>query len=371
MQTIQVALNLNSYPIYIGSNILAKQEVLAPHIHGQQVLIVTQKNIDHLYLKSIEENLAGYQCDVLLLADGEQYKNVAEWQKIVTALLQKKHDRSTTLIALGGGVVGDITGFAAACYQRGVNYIQIPTTLIAQVDSAIGGKTGVNHFLAKNMLGAFYQPQCVIADIDTLRTLPAREYIAGLAEVIKYGLICDAEFFSWLEKNIYLVAAKEPEALLHIVTTCAAYKAAIVAEDERDQGGRRQLLNFGHTFGHALETICAYQTLLHGEAVAIGMMMAAEISAFVNGLSAEDVERIRFLLNVCGLPVHWPKQLQSIELVALMKRDKKNQNGKIKLVLLEAIGRANSLDSISEESLVAFLNSCHSPSLKGGEAAAK
>jgi len=360
MHTIQVALNLNSYPIYIGNNILTSQEILVSHIHGHQVLIVTQKNIGHLYLKSIEKNLAGYQYDVLLLADGEQYKNVAEWQTIFTELLQKNHDRSTTLIALGGGVVGDITGFAAACYQRGVNYIQIPTTLVAQVDSAIGGKTGINHFLAKNMLGAFYQPQCVIADIDTLRTLPSRAYIAGLAEVIKYALICDAEFFSWLEKNSHLVVAKKPEALLHIITTCAAHKAAIVAEDERDQGGRRELLNFGHTFGHALEAMGAYQAVLHGEAVAIGMMMAAEISTFVNGLSAKDVERIRCLLTVCGLPVHLPKQLQPIELIALMKRDKKNKNGKIKLILLEAVGRANSQDSISEEGLVALMEKVRS-----------
>ncbi len=356
MQTIQVTFPPANYPIYIGHPLVTIREIIAPHIHGQQVLIVTQKNIAHFYLENIEKNLTDYQCDVLVLSDGESYKNMAEWQKIFTALIEKNHNRSTTLIALGGGVIGDMTGFAAACYQRGVHYIQIPTTLIAQVDSAIGGKTGINHPLAKNMIGAFHQPRCVIVDIDTLNTLPSREFVAGLAEVIKYGLICDAFFFHWLENHISLVMAKEPDALMHVITTCVAHKAAIVAEDERDQSGKRQLLNFGHTFGHALEALHDYQHLLHGEAVAIGMLMAAELSVLVNGLPVTEVERIRALLSACNLPVRLQKEWQPAELVAFMKRDKKNQDGKIKLILLKAIGCAHSAEGLTAKQIMSSLS---------------
>lgn len=351
MHTLHINLSDSSYPIYIGDSLFAMSDLLASHIRGNQILIVTQANIAQHHLANLKNKLASLQCDEILLPEGEQCKNLTEWQKIFDVLLQKNHDRSTTLIALGGGIVGDMTGFAAACYQRGVNYIQVPTTLIAQVDSAIGGKTGVNHPLAKNMIGAFHQPQCVLIDIYVLKTLPQREFIAGLAEVIKYGVIRDAEFFNWLEKNIAAILAKNTDALLAMITRSVRNKAEIVMADIKDQG-ERQLLNFGHTFGHALEAASGYEKILHGEAVAIGMLMAAELSMQRTGLSLADLNRIRSLINLCGLLPNSFSIPDSSKILAAMKHDKKIQNGKMRLILLKSIGEAISVANVSEEEVL-------------------
>ncbi len=327
---------MKAYPVYIDNHLLSSSEIFQKHIHGHQVFIVTQKNIAELYLGVLQKTLQDYHCDVIFIPEGEKNKNIFEWQKIIEQLILKHHERSTTLIALGGGVIGDMTGFAAACYQRGVNYIQVPTTLMAQVDSSIGGKTGINHPLAKNMLGAFHQPQCVVMDMATLTTLPEREFVSGIAEIIKYGLIWDADFFSWLENNIQLILEKNSAALKYAIERSAAIKMHIVAEDERDHG-LRQLLNFGHTFGHALESATNYQTFLHGEAVAFGMKMAAELSHRHQGLSVDDVSRIENLLKRAGLlqnPVEIP------DLMSYMKRDKKTQKGETQFILLKKIGSA-------------------------------
>jgi 3-dehydroquinate synthase len=327
-----------SCPIYLGTNIYAATKLLRAHIVGHQVMVVTQEKIAEWYLDSLRKALAEYQCDIIFLPEGEQYKTLLQWQKIMDYLLEKNHERATTLIALGGGVVGDITGFAAACYQRGVNYIQIPTTLIAQVDAAIGGKTGVNHASGKNMIGAFHQPQCVITDITVLDTLPQREYIAGLAEIIKYGLIADAKFFAWLEQHIAALLARDKNVLLQAIHTCIHHKVAIVKQDAHDIG-IRNILNFGHTFGHALETIGSYESLLHGEAVAIGMLLAAKLSARLNWITVTDSERIEQLLCAAGL-------LQTLEFppaadfLRLMRQDKKVLGGKLNLILLKTIGQA-------------------------------
>jgi len=338
------------YPIHIGNQLLSSaSKILAPHIQGSQILIVTQKNIPGEYLSILQQQLKQYQCDVIYLNAGESYKTLEECQTIFSALLKNNHQRSTTLIALGGGIVGDMTGFAAACYQRGVNYIQIPTTLIAQVDSSIGGKTGVNHALGKNMIGVFHQPQCVLIDIDTLQTLPEREFIAGMAEVIKYSLIHDAEFFDWLTNNIPAIRSKQQDVLLSLIKTCVKHKLHFVMQDERDHGVRR-LLNFGHTFGHAIETAFAYQDILHGEAVAIGMMMAAQLSAQLGFISEKEVAKITFLLAASGLNVTLKNPLDINQLIALMKKDKKRENNQSKFILLKAIGKAEEV-AVDEGSL--------------------
>jgi 3-dehydroquinate synthase len=351
--TIPLHLDKHTYPIYVGQHIFASTELLARHIRGKQVCIITQEKIAALYLQPLLRALQGYQCAVFSLPDGEQYKNLDEWRKILDLLLQQGHERSTTLIALGGGVVGDITGFAAACYQRGVNYIQIPTTLIAQVDAAIGGKTAVNHSHGKNMIGAFHQPQCVIADVNLLQTLPAREYIAGLAEVIKYGLIDDAMFFGWLEMNRDALLAKKTDALLHVMHVCVSMKARIVSEDERDLG-RRNLLNFGHSFGHALEALGQYQRFLHGEAVAIGMAMAATLSGDLGLIPVATVQRIVNLLQSFGFVLN-DSLPTSAELIQLMRRDKKMQLGKMNLILLSGLGRAEKVSTVSESQIEQML----------------
>ncbi|HVY53405.1 MAG TPA: 3-dehydroquinate synthase, partial [Gammaproteobacteria bacterium] len=269
-QTIKVNLDSGSYPVYIGRGLLKAKSLLTRHIRGHQVMIVTQKSIAKYYLKHLLESLNAYQCDVIYIAPGEKNKSIASWNIILNGLINKKHERTTTIIALGGGIVGDVAGFAAACYLRGVSLIQIPTTLIAQVDSSVGGKTGVNHRYGKNLIGAFYQPQCVLIDTLTLNTLPEREYVSGLAEIIKYGLIQNKRFFSWLEKNATALLVRDQAALQKAIQYSVKAKAAIVAQDEYEQNGIRSLLNFGHTAGHALEKISDYQ-LLHGEAVAIGI----------------------------------------------------------------------------------------------------
>lgn len=344
MKTITVNLSSRSYPVYIGNKILSK-DLLVPHIKGQQVLIVTQEKIAQFYLAPLQKLLLDFQCDVIFLQDGEDHKNLAEWQKILDALLQKSHDRTTTLIALGGGIVGDMAGFAAACYMRGVNYFQIPTSLIAQVDAAIGGKTGVNHPLGKNMVGAFYHPACVIIDTNFLQTLPQREFISGFAEVIKYGLIRDAEFFSWLEKNIQNILKKNSASLEYLVECSVKIKAEIVSQDECDLGVRN-ILNFGHTFGHALEAATAYREYLHGEAVAVGMVMAAKLSQKKGLCSAAELNRIIDLLTRCGLLQVFP---QTLDFMSYMKRDKKNGAGEMNFILLKRIGWAVRVKNVAED----------------------
>lgn len=339
MQTLTVALGERSYPIFVGSNLLSRNDLYSPHIHGKQVCIVTNETVAPIYLDHLKSSLNLFQVSVVVLPDGEAHKNLTTLNEIFTSLLAEKHNRTTTLIALGGGVVGDMTGFAAACYQRGVNFIQIPTTLLSMVDSSVGGKTGVNHPMGKNMIGAFYQPQAVIADISLLKTLPAREVSAGLAEVIKYGLISDADFFVWLEQNIELLIGGDEAALTYAVLRSCENKAAVVAQDEHE-GGIRAILNLGHTFGHAIETAQGYGNWLHGEAVATGMVMAADLSMRRGDISKDDLQRIINLLQRANLPTKAPADMTPEQFVELMGVDKKVLDGRLRLVLLKALGQA-------------------------------
>jgi 3-dehydroquinate synthase len=339
MPTLNVELGVRSYPIFIDSGLLGDAELIRPYISGQQVMIVTNETVAPLYLDKLLASLSGFAVHSHVLPDGEEYKSLAMLDGIFDALLSVPCDRQVTLIALGGGVIGDITGFAAACYQRGVPFIQIPTTLLAQVDSSVGGKTAVNHPRGKNMIGAFYQPRCVIADTSTLDTLDDRQLSAGLAEVIKYGLIRDYAFFSWLEDNIEQLRDRQPGALAHAIEVSCRNKAEVVAEDELE-GGVRALLNLGHTFGHAIEAGMGYGNWLHGEAVGCGMLMAADLSRRSDWLSEADVTRIGNILRRAGLPVEPPVELSVDKYLQLMKVDKKVLHGKIRLVLLKAIGDA-------------------------------
>lgn len=340
MKTLQVALGERSYPIYIGEGLLAQAALLAQHIQGPSVCIVTNTTVSPLYLEQVRDALSSdFECASVVLPDGEQYKNLDVLNQVFVQLLTSRFSREVTLIALGGGVVGDMAGFAAACYQRGVPFIQMPTTLLSQVDSSVGGKTAVNHALGKNMIGAFYQPQCVIADTDTLKTLDDRQLSSGLAEVIKYGLINDLNFFEWLEQNIVALVARGPALLAEAIARSCKDKADIVAEDEREHGARA-LLNLGHTFGHAIETGMGYGEVLHGEAIAIGMVMAADLSQREGWLTEVDVTRIKALLIAAGLPVETPAGMTAAVFMELMSVDKKVQAGVIRLVLLKEVGQA-------------------------------
>jgi 3-dehydroquinate synthase len=339
--TLNVDLDERSYPIYIGSGLLNEADLLTRHIHGQTALIVSNSTVAPLYLESVQQSLdnGGIRYDCIILDDGEQHKTLESMTRIIDMLLEKRHDRRTTVIALGGGVIGDIAGFAASVYQRGVNFIQLPTTLLSQVDSSVGGKTGVNHPLGKNMIGSFYQPRCVIADIDTFKTLPARELAAGLAEVIKYGLIYDAEFFSWLEGNVDGLLKLDPELLAQAVLVSCEIKARVVEQDERESG-LRAILNLGHTFGHAIETVMGYGNWLHGEAVAAGMVMAIDLS-IREGLVDEALRKRSIdLLSRAGLPVSPPADISVEQYLDVMAIDKKTLDGNIRLVLLRALGEA-------------------------------
>jgi 3-dehydroquinate synthase len=338
MQTVTVDLDTRSYPIHIGTGLLGVDEWWAPYL-GNRTMIITNTVLAERHLAPVQAALQGRTFETLILPDGEAAKTLASAERIWDALLAARFGRDATLIALGGGVIGDLTGFAAACYQRGIDFIQMPTTLLAQVDSSVGGKTGVNHPRGKNMIGAFHQPRCVIADLDTLRTLPERELRAGLAEVIKYGLIADAAFFDWLEAHLDALLARDAAALSHAIAVSCRTKAAIVAADERESGVRA-LLNLGHTFGHAIETGTGYGTWLHGEAVATGMVMAAELSARLGRVSSAAVERIGHLIDRAGLPVRAPASLDAERFLELMAVDKKAQAGRLRLVLLRAIGEA-------------------------------
>ncbi len=339
MQTLTVDLGDRSYPIHIGERLLARADLLLPHIAGKQVCIVSNTTVAPLYLAAIKNALSKLQVDEVVLPDGEQYKTLDQLNAIFDVLLQKRHNRTTTLIALGGGVVGDMTGFAAASYQRGVDFIQIPTTLLAQVDSSVGGKTGVNHPLGKNMIGAFHQPRCVLADTDVLNTLPSREFSAGIAEVIKYGLICDREFYAWLQAHIDALMARDPQLLREAIYRSCVNKAKVVAADERE-GGLRAILNLGHTFGHAIETAQGYGEWLHGEAVAVGMLMAADLSARLGWIDSREVDVLRALLARAKLPISPPQGMSVEQFLALMAVDKKVLDGQLRLVLLKHIGDA-------------------------------
>ncbi len=339
--TLTVDLGDRSYPVYIGTDLLSEAELLVSHIRGNSALVVSNTTVAPLFLAKIQANLKAHDIrhDCLILDDGEQHKTIATVEKIIDTLLRQRHDRQTTLIALGGGVVGDITGFAASIYQRGVHYIQIPTTLLAQVDSSVGGKTGVNHPLGKNMIGAFYQPQCVIADTGTLDTLPARELSAGLAEVIKYGLIHDSEFFDWLEQNIEQLLAGDYQALCQAIRVSCTIKAEIVALDEHESG-IRAILNLGHTFGHAIEATMGYGKWLHGEAVAVGMVMAADLSLRHGWIDETVKQRAIDILEKSSLPIKSPPHMSADDYMKAMAIDKKTLDGTINLILLKSLGKA-------------------------------
>ena len=349
MQTLQVDLGHATYPILIGSGLLGRAELLDSVLRSADVLVVTNTTVAALYLERLRATLAGRRLAACVLPDGERYKTLQTVGGIFDALVEARLNRDAKVVALGGGVVGDMAGFAAACYQRGVGYVQIPTTLLAQVDSSVGGKTGVNHPGGKNLIGAFHQPVAVIADTDTLATLPEREFKAGLAEVVKYGCVWDEPFFDWLERNIAALVKRDPGALAQAIERSCAIKASVVAADEREHDVRA-VLNFGHTFGHAIEAATRYETFLHGEAVALGMVMAADLSQRLGMIDAATVRRIRDLLGRAGLPAAAPR-IGAARAFELMQMDKKVLAGTLRLVLLERLGRATVSGSYPRDAL--------------------
>ncbi|MFO7188277.1 MAG: 3-dehydroquinate synthase [Pseudomonadota bacterium] len=358
MQTIRVALDERSYPIHIGAGLIERIDLLAPLLPQRRVMIVSNTVVAPLYLDRVVRAFerAGIEALSVVLPDGEDHKDWPTLNLIFDALLRHRCDRKTTLIALGGGVIGDITGFAAAAFMRGVPFVQMPTTLLAQVDSSVGGKTGINHPLGKNMIGAFHQPIAVLADIDTFSTLPDRELKAGIAEIIKHGAIRDADYFQWLEANIERLLARDAEALIHAIKRSVEIKAEVVALDERESG-LRAVLNFGHTFGHAIEAGLGFGTWLHGEAVGAGMVMAADLSRRLGLIDAAARERVRELIARAGLPAAGPA-LGFERYLELMSVDKKNESGRLRFVLLRAIGDAFVHDSVDRDALRAIVDAC-------------
>jgi 3-dehydroquinate synthase len=350
MKKLNLNLGEKSYPIYIGENLLSQADYLTKHITGNQVMIVSNTTVAPLYIDKVKSLLTDFEVCEVILPDGEQYKNLDTVNQIFTNLLENRFDRSSTLIALGGGVVGDMTGYAAACYQRGVNFIQIPTTLLSQVDSSVGGKTGVNHPLGKNMIGAFYQPKAVIIDVDTLNTLPNREFSAGMAEVIKYGLLGNENFLSFIEKNVDSLMNKKKSTVIDAIYQSCKDKANIVAEDELE-AGKRALLNLGHTFGHAIENSMGYGNYLHGEAISIGMYMAAVMSEKEGFIDQSQVSRVKSILENCELPTRLTGKINFSDFSKSMSVDKKVLKGKIRLVLLKPIGAAFISDDYHKEFL--------------------
>ena len=341
MKTLKVELGDRSYPIFIGQGLMGNGELVKPYVKGQQVLIVTNTTVAPLYLEACEKAFAEFNVKSVILSDGEKYKNLETLNLVFDELIGQKFDRSCTLVALGGGVIGDMTGFAAAAFQRGVNFIQMPTTLLSQVDSSVGGKTGVNHPLGKNMIGAFHQPECVVIDTDTLNTLEDRQLSAGLAEVIKYGLIVDKGFFEWLEEHLEKLLAREPGALSEAIERSCHNKAVIVAKDEKE-AGLRALFNLGHTFGHAIEAGMGYGNWLHGEGVSAGSMQAIYMSKLMGDLTEADQERIKAIFERAKLPILPPSvdEMSNQKYLELMAGDKKVHAGTIRLVLLKTIGEA-------------------------------
>lgn len=359
MQKMMVSLGERSYPITIAAGLFSESASYWPLAAHQSVMVVTNETIAPLYLQPVLSQLSalGINADSVVLPDGEQYKSLSVLDTVFTALLEKPHGRDTTLIALGGGVIGDMTGFAAASYQRGVRFIQMPTTLLSQVDSSVGGKTAVNHPLGKNMIGAFYQPTSVVIDLDCLATLPPRELSSGLAEVIKYGVIVDYAFFEWLEENIDALRRLDQKALAYCIRRCCELKAEIVAADEREQGNRA-LLNLGHTFGHAIEAHMGYGNWLHGEAVAAGMVMAARTAEQLGTFSASLTERLITLLLRAGLPVNGPQQMSAEDYLPHMMRDKKVLSGELRLVLPTDLGKAEVRSGVGHDTVLAAITKC-------------
>ncbi|UQY44453.1 3-dehydroquinate synthase [Mixta hanseatica] len=359
MERITVTLGERSYPITIAAGLFNDAAAFWPLKAGDPAMLVTNETLAPLYLTPLRQRLeeAGVKVDQVILPDGEQYKTLAVMDQVFTALLQKPHGRDTTLVALGGGVIGDLTGFAAASYQRGVRFIQVPTTLLSQVDSSVGGKTAVNHPLGKNMIGAFYQPASVVIDLDCLRSLPPRELASGMAEVIKYGIILDADFFNWLEQNLDALMALDGEALAYCIRRCCELKADVVAADERETG-LRALLNLGHTYGHAIEAQMGYGNWLHGEAVAAGMVMAARTAERLGQFSAAETDRIIALLVRTGLPVTGPQEMAAQDYLPHMMRDKKVLAGELRLVLPLAIGKAEVRSGVAHDIVLAAINDC-------------
>ena len=338
MQTLQVDVGHSRYPIAIGPGLLADRGLLDAKVPGRDVLIVTNTAVAPLYLQKLRQTLTGRRVAECILPDGEQHKTLPTAGRVIDALVHERMNRDATVLALGGGVVGDIAGFAAACYQRGIGYVQVPTTLLAQVDSSVGGKTGVNHPAGKNLIGAFYQPLAVIADIDTLATLPGRELRAGLAEIIKYGCVWDGLLFDWLDRHLQQLLARDPDALVHAIARSCEIKATVVARDEREQN-LRAILNFGHTFGHAIEAATAYRTYLHGEAVGLGMLIAADLSQRLGLIDVAVRDRVCDMLAHAGLPTQAPR-VGADKIMELMQMDKKVLAGRVRLVLMQSVGRA-------------------------------
>lgn len=355
MRTLKLNLSEKSYPIYIGQGLLSQGELLTKHISGKQVMIVTNTTVAPLYLEKVKSLLGDYQVSEVVLPDGEEHKTLDTVNLIFSALLEARFDRSCTLIALGGGVVGDMTGFAAASYQRGVSFIQIPTTLLSQVDSSVGGKTGVNHVLGKNMIGAFYQPKCVVIDVDTLDTLEDREYSAGMAEIIKYGLLGNIDFLHYLQNNIDGLMSRDKSMIIESVYRSCEDKADIVAQDELE-AGKRALLNLGHTFGHAIENTLGYGNYLHGEAISVGMLMAAKLSQLEDQLSANEVGEIQHLLEKSNLPISISGKITASDFMAAMSVDKKVIDGNIRLILLKKLGDAFICDDYQNQLLDQVIN---------------
>ena len=357
MNSLNVELGERSYPILIGSNLFKDQKLIAPFLTKSRVVVVTNSVVGPLYLEKVKSFLGSHYHSSIILPDGEKHKTLESVELIYDHLLRGKYDRKTILVALGGGVVGDICGFAAATFQRGIRFVQIPTTLLALVDSSVGGKTGVNHSLGKNMIGSFHQPQCVVADMTVLETLSEREVKAGLAEVIKYGLIGNEEFFDWLSKHSKELLGLNYEYLSETVHICCEAKANIVSADEKESGARA-LLNLGHTFGHAIETASGYGKFLHGEAVAIGMVMAADLSKRLGSLGSTEARKIRQVLEIdFGFSVIPPDEITANRYLELMSSDKKVEEGKIRFILLKAIGAAFIEHQVNEEILRETLTS--------------
>jgi 3-dehydroquinate synthase len=357
MKTLDLNLGPRSYSIFIGQALLGRTDLIDTGIGGNQVMVVSNETVAPVYLEKLEKTLGDRDVQVVILPDGEKFKTLVELTKILDALVSARFARDCTVVALGGGVVGDMAGFAAACYQRGVAHVQVPTTLLAQVDSSVGGKTGVNHPQGKNMIGAFHQPSCVIADTDTLDTLPDRELGAGLGEVIKYGLLWDAEFFAWLEERMPDLLARDRECLTTVIHRSCQIKAEMVSADETE-GGVRALLNLGHTFGHAIEAGLGFGTWLHGEAVAAGLCMAADLSARLGRIGADDVKRVERLVERAKLPIRAPAQLSAGRMLELMSVDKKIKGGKLRIVLLDAIGKAELDGDYDRGALMETLEEC-------------
>ncbi|CAA2928986.1 3-dehydroquinate synthase [Arsenophonus endosymbiont of Bemisia tabaci] len=360
MEKLTVTLGERSYPISIAFGLLNSPDAFLPLKSGEYAMIVTSKTLHSIYSARVKSTLTkmGIKVDEIILPDGEQYKSLATLDTVFTALLKKNHPRSTTLIPLGGGVIGDLTGFAAACYQRGVRFIQAPTSLLSQIDSSVGGKTAVNHPLGKNMIGAFYQPISVIIDLDSLKTLPVRQFSSGLAEIIKYGIILDYDFFCWLEKNINKLFELDEKTISYCIRRCCELKAKIIAIDEKETDEQRAVLNLGHTFGHAIETELNYGCWLHGEAVAAGIVMAAKTAELIGQFNNHDTQRILNLLKQANLPIKGPSKMAAEAYLPHMSRDKKVVNNQLNLVLPKSIGNAELYTNISHEIVLKAIKQC-------------